>query len=118
MTPPAPVTVSSVCFRFDDADPRRLDDPDLLEAALRQAVGVAGLTEVACARHRFEPQGVSAVLLLSESHVAVHTWPEHASAYVTLTSCRELGTGTVARLRDGLAQELRAERTATLVGSL
>lgn len=39
---------------------------------------------------RFEPQGVSAVAILAESHTAVHTWPEYGSATVDIFSCGEI----------------------------
>lgn len=37
----------------------------------------------------FEPQGYTALWLLAESHFAVHTFPEHKTAYVELSSCNE-----------------------------
>lgn len=77
-------------FDVDGADPSRLDDPVFVRTALDAVVALAGLTCVAEAEHRFSPQGVSIALVLAESHLAVHTWPEHSSAYVTLTTCRTL----------------------------
>ena len=37
--------------------------------------------------HKFAPQGVSGVVLIAESHLSVHTWPEHAYAAVDLFTC-------------------------------
>ena len=37
--------------------------------------------------HRFEPQGVTVLALLAESHVSVHTWPELGGAYVDALTC-------------------------------
>lgn len=56
-------------------------------AALRQAVGQSQLTEVGALVHCFKPQGVSAVLLLCESHVAVHYWPEHGRVTLDVHVC-------------------------------
>ncbi|MCH2225233.1 MAG: S-adenosylmethionine decarboxylase [Crocinitomicaceae bacterium] len=39
--------------------------------------------------HHFNPQGYTCLWLLSESHLAVHTYPEHSKSYVELTSCIE-----------------------------
>jgi len=39
-----------------------------------------------CIVHRFQPQGLTFVGLIAESHVAVHTWPEHGQAYLLLSS--------------------------------
>jgi len=37
--------------------------------------------------HRFAPQGITAYVLLSESHISIHTWPEHRFAIVDVLSC-------------------------------
>jgi S-adenosylmethionine decarboxylase len=39
--------------------------------------------------HHFQPQGYTCLWLLGESHLAVHTYPEHAKSYIELTSCVE-----------------------------
>ena len=56
-------------------------------AHLRQAVHQAGLTIVNEAAFTFQPQGVSAVLLLAESHVALHFWPEKGKITVDIHIC-------------------------------
>ena len=65
----------------------RLADPDAVSAAMRRAVERAGLTLLQQAVHAFAPHGVTAVALLAESHLSVHTWPEHGYAAVDLFSC-------------------------------
>ncbi|MBD5785668.1 S-adenosylmethionine decarboxylase [Cellulosimicrobium terreum] len=75
-------------FDVTGADPRLLDDDATVRGCLDAIVAGSGLTRLGEVSHRFEPQGTSVVLLLAESHLAVHTWPEHGSAYVTLTTCR------------------------------
>lgn len=72
-----------------DADPRALDDREVLEAALVQAARAAGATVLGAHMHRFAPQGVSGVVVLAESHLTVHTWPEHRYAAFDLFSCSE-----------------------------
>jgi S-adenosylmethionine decarboxylase len=37
--------------------------------------------------HRFAPQGVSGVVIIAESHVTVHTWPEHGYAAIDVFTC-------------------------------
>jgi len=73
------------------ADPTRLNDAALLRQALLTFCAAVQLTVLAEAVHRFTPQGVTAVLVLAESHVALHTWPEHGQAAVDLFSCRPQG---------------------------
>jgi S-adenosylmethionine decarboxylase len=59
-----------------------LTQADVLRALCRRVVEDAGLTIVGDRFHQFEPQGVTGTVLLAESHLAIHTWPE--SGFVTL----------------------------------
>ena len=60
-----------------------MQDAPALEALCRAEVAAAGLTPVGSLFHRFdEGGGVTGVVVLAESHLSVHTWPE--SGYVTL----------------------------------
>ena len=68
--------------------PERLDDVELLRACLEGAARVCGLTPVAApALHRFEGGGVTGFLMLAESHVALHTYPEHGYMALDIFSC-------------------------------
>lgn len=62
-------------------------EPEEMEAGLRQAAAATGATVLAYTEERFEPQGCTALLLLSESHLAVHTWPEHGYVAADLFTC-------------------------------
>ncbi|MBK7760877.1 MAG: adenosylmethionine decarboxylase [Deltaproteobacteria bacterium] len=64
-----------------------LDDLPRVEAALIAAAKAAGATVLDVRFHKFAPQGVSGVVLIAESHLSVHTWPEHAYAAVDLFTC-------------------------------
>jgi len=100
-------------FDVASALPGTLDDLDVVRTALSRLVDDAGLHPVGSeAVHRFEPQGLSLAILLAESHVAVHTWPEHGTAYVTLTTCRRPADGFVERTRAALADALGGEVVA------
>ena len=59
---------------------------DFLEF-LNNAAKTAGLTVVGELAHTFQPQGVSAVVLLSESHVALHFWPEESKITIDVHIC-------------------------------
>lgn len=66
----------------------RLDDTALVERALRDAVTAAGATILDLNLHHFgEGQGVTGVALLAESHLSIHTWPEHDYAALDLFLC-------------------------------
>jgi len=75
-----------------DVDPARLEDVDGLERALRGAADAARCTIVGMVQHRYAPHGASLVLLVAESHLSIHTWPEHRYAAVDMFTC---GTTTL-----------------------
>ncbi len=64
-----------------------LNDPKLVMDALEKACEVAGATIISRSGHHFSPYGVTAVVVIAESHLAVHTWPEYAYAAVDLFTC-------------------------------
>ena len=64
-----------------------LNSPEALEALLLEAVRRGNGTVVTQIFHTFSPHGVSGVVVIAESHVAIHTWPEHACAAVDIFSC-------------------------------
>ena len=68
----------------------RLDDLDHIEAAMRDSVDAAGATLLHIHLHHFTPNhGVSGVAVLAESHISVHTWPEHGFAAFDVFMCGE-----------------------------
>ncbi len=64
-----------------------LDDLVYLENALVSAAIESGATVIDKSFHQFAPQGVSGVVLIAESHLSLHTWPEHAYAAVDIFTC-------------------------------
>ena len=60
---------------------------DALRALCLEAVRAAGLTVVGDTFHQFEPQGVTGTVLLAESHLAIHTWPECGFVTVDVYVC-------------------------------
>ena len=65
-----------------------LDDPDRIEAALRAGAEAAGATVLEVRLHAFGPgQGVTGVALLAESHISIHSWPEHGYAAIDIFVC-------------------------------
>ena len=67
-----------------------LDNPELIDAALRGAAIRAGATILHSHFHHFSPNGgVSGVVVLAESHISIHTWPERNFAAVDIFMCGE-----------------------------
>jgi S-adenosylmethionine decarboxylase len=58
-----------------------------LTDALHAAVAASGATLLQSVRHIFPPHGMTAVVLLSESHASIHTYPEHSSCFVDIFTC-------------------------------
>jgi S-adenosylmethionine decarboxylase len=66
----------------------RLDELDTVEAALRDSAQVAGATVLHCHLHHFQPNGgISGVLVLAESHISIHSWPERGYAALDVFMC-------------------------------
>ena len=65
-----------------------LSDPDLIDKALRAAATRAGATILHSHFHHFSPNGgVSGVVVLAESHISIHTWPERQFAAIDIFMC-------------------------------
>lgn len=65
----------------------RLNDIDHIEATLRQCVIAANATLLHLHLHRFQPNGVSGVAVLAESHISIHTWPDAGYAALDVFMC-------------------------------
>lgn len=64
-----------------------LDDVIRIEACMVRAARAANATVINTSFHRFSPYGVSGVVVIHESHLSIHTWPEHGFAAVDLFTC-------------------------------
>ena len=67
-----------------------------IDAVLNDIIHATGLTELKRQSHEFTPVGYTAIVLLSESHLSVHTWPKFNSACFDLFTCNKSGLDTVA----------------------
>jgi S-adenosylmethionine decarboxylase len=68
-------------------DPTALADHHRLLAALRDAIEASGATLLSELSYDFAPAGMTATMLLSESHASIHTYPEHGACFVDLFTC-------------------------------
>lgn len=68
-------------------DAAALADEIGLVAAMKAAVKASGATLISSIQHSFTPSGMTAVMLLSESHASIHTYPEHQACFVDLFTC-------------------------------
>jgi S-adenosylmethionine decarboxylase len=81
------VRCAGVHLIVDLHDAQGLDDIDLIEATLRRAVDAARATLLHIHVHHFQPNGVSGVAVLAESHISIHTWPDAGYAAVDVFMC-------------------------------
>ena len=72
-------------LRRCDAD--LLDDANYIQESLTLAAETAGATVLSARFHKFSPMGVTGVVLISESHLCIHTWPERGFAAVDIFTC-------------------------------
>ncbi|HXL05088.1 MAG: S-adenosylmethionine decarboxylase proenzyme [Firmicutes bacterium] len=94
-----------------DCDPKILDDIAVVEETMVNAALRAGAEVREVAFHKFSPQGVSGVVVISESHLSVHTWPEFGYAAVDVFTCGDTVDPMVAV--DYIRDEFKARRALT-----
>ena len=74
-------------LELKDCDREVLNDLDFLKGILLAAANEAGATVLGESFHQFSPHGVSGVVIIAESHLFIHTWPECGYAAVDIFTC-------------------------------
>jgi S-adenosylmethionine decarboxylase len=64
-----------------------LNDEQFLIDLLENAAIASGASVLKTVSHKFDPQGITAICLLSESHISIHTWPEEGKAALDVYTC-------------------------------
>ena len=72
---------------FFECDSSVINNAESVEKIMTEAVKISGATIVKPFFHRFSPHGISGIIVVAESHFAIHTWPEHSAAAVDIFSC-------------------------------
>ncbi len=70
-----------------ECNPELLNNVSYIKAAMVGAAEAAGATVLGDSFHKFEPVGVTGVVVVSESHLCIHTWPEYGYAAVDIFTC-------------------------------
>ncbi len=76
-----------VLAEYFNCDKQLLNNPKKLEEFMQQAAKEANATVISSSFRTFEPFGVSGVVIVAESHLAIHTWPEYGFAAVDFFTC-------------------------------
>ncbi len=74
-------------IELQDCNKEVLDDLGFLRNAMLVAAEECGATVLGDYFHHFSPQGVSGVVVIAESHLSIHTWPEYGYAAVDIFTC-------------------------------
>ena len=74
-------------LELKDCNEEFLDNVHYIEEAMVGAANEAGATIVGQSFHKFSPRGVTGIVAIAESHLCIHTWPEHRYAAVDIFTC-------------------------------
>ena len=93
-----------IVAEFYACDNTLLNDVGYIRDAMLEAARRAGATIVNQAFHHFSPHGVSGAVIIAESHLSIHTWPEYGFAAVDLFTCGDTVSSEIAftHLREAL----------------
>jgi S-adenosylmethionine decarboxylase proenzyme len=72
---------------YHRCDPKILDDLEKVKELMLEAASRCGATVLESSFRYFSPHGVSGVVVIAESHLAIHTWPEYDYAAVDIFTC-------------------------------
>lgn len=78
-----------ILAEFYDCKREILNDVKKIEKIMVEAVNVIKATIVSRGFHKYNPHGVSGVVVIAESHLSIHTWPEYNFASVDVYTCGE-----------------------------
>jgi len=81
-----------ILFTLKECSPGLLDDEAHIRNVLIVAADQAKSTLLDISSHKFDPQGVTAIALLAESHISIHTWPEKGMAVCDVFTCGDHAT--------------------------
>jgi len=90
-------------------------DKQILSAKVSQLIRDCHLTELGSLYHEFEGGGITAIIALAESHIAIHTWPERAYVTLEVFVCNytQDNTGAAHQIHDSLVEMLAPGRIET-----
>jgi len=78
-----------ILAEFSGCDSETLNDLKKIESILTEAARQAGATIVEKVFHKYNPHGLSGMVVIAESHLSIHTWPEYGYAALDFFTCGE-----------------------------
>lgn len=96
-----------ILLELYECDKDVLNNEEKVKKVLVHSAEVCGATVISTSSHKFSPHGVSAIVMIAESHLSIHTWPEYGYAAIDIFTC-----GTILKPKvavDYLVKELEAK---------
>lgn len=85
-----PALGKHVLIELNECNKDLLNDIEFLRTALSDVARQIGATVIKDTFYQFTPQGVSGVVIIAESHLSIHTWPEYNFAAVDVFTCGDV----------------------------
>ena len=101
-----------ILVEYYDCDTNVLDDTSRIEEILMNGTRASGATIVSQEFHHFSPHGVSGMVVIAESHVSVHTWPEYGYAAVDIFTCGDTIDPWV--IQDYIKEKLESGKSSSM----
>jgi len=95
-----------------DCNEGLLNDTKFIEKVMLKAAELSNATIVSSNFHKFSPHGVSGIVVIAESHMSIHTWPEYGFVAIDLFTCGDTVNPWVGF--DFLKEELNASNISTI----
>lgn len=102
------VRITHLAIELQDCSPR-ITNSQFVRRELKKAVRKTRLTVLHSHFHDFRPRGTTGLVLLKESHVTIHTWPEHRYASVDIVTCGNPKDATIAF--ESIVKSFRPKKT-------
>jgi len=78
-----------IIFELYGCDPDTLKDKNYVEEVMLRAARESNAHAIGTFFHQFKPHGASGVVIIEESHISIHTWPEHKYAAIDFFYCSD-----------------------------
>lgn len=101
-----------ILVEFYDCDSDVINDVERIESILLAGTHAAGASIISHNFHKFSPHGVSGTVVIAESHVAIHTWPEYGYAAVDIFTCGETIDPWI--IQDCLQQAFQSQKVSSM----
>ena len=101
-----------ILVEYYDCDTNKLNDVEYIESSFIEATKASKATIITHNFHKFSPYGVSGVIVIAESHVSIHTWPEYNYAAVDIFTCGDTIDPWV--IQEHLKKSLESQNTSSM----